>query len=130
MPHRPRISIRHVMGIIFLIAVLLGLAIPAVEVYQANKYHTHLGVDTSDPPSLAGWGGIQPPFWPRYLRRVAGRPWRNQPCGFKTGFECDRCEFAYPDMVVRVGTRKAYQHDSEQGARLEEILKERARRSP
>jgi hypothetical protein len=130
MPLRPPISIRHLMAMILLIAVFLGLAIPAVEVYQAKEHHTHLGIDMSEPPTLSAWGGIQPPFWPRYLKRLTGRPWRHQPCGFKTGYESDRCEFAYPEMVVRVGKHKAYQFDSEQGDRLEEILKQRAKKSP
>jgi hypothetical protein len=115
---------------ILLIAVFLGLAIPAVEVYQAKEHHTHLGIDMSEPPTLSAWGGIQPPFWPRYFKRLTGRPWRQQPCRFKTGYESDRCEFAYPDMVVGVGKRKAYQFDSEQHDRLEEILKQRAKKLP
>jgi hypothetical protein len=118
------------MAIILLIAVSLGLAIPAVEVYQANGYHTHLGIDMSEPPILSAWGGIQPPFWPRYLKRLTGRPCRHQPCGFKTGYAADRCEFAYPDMIVWVGKRKAYHFASEQCDRLEEILKQRAKKSP
>jgi len=118
------------MAMMLLIAVFLGLAIPAVEVYQAKEHHTHLGVDMGEPPTLAAWGGIQPPFWPRYLRRLTGRSWCHQPCGFKTGYESDRCEFAYPDMVLWVGNRKAFQFDSDQGDRLEEILKERAKKSP
>jgi len=118
------------MAMILLIAVFLGLAIPAVEVYQAKEHHTHLGIDMSEPLTLYACGGIQPPFWPRYLKRLTGRPWRHQPCGFKTGYESDRCEFAYPDMVVWVGKRKAYQFDSEQRDRLEEIRKQRAKKSP
>lgn len=121
----PRISIRLLMALVLLIAVILGLSIPAVDVYRTKEPHTHLGIDTSDPPRLAGWGGIQPPFWPRYLRRLTGRPWRRQPCGFVTGYDSDRCEFAYPDMVIVIGGRKVYQFDSDLGERLEEIKKER-----
>jgi hypothetical protein len=118
------------MAIILLIAVALGIAIPAVEVYQAKEHHAHLGIHMSDPPTLSAWGGIQPPFWPRYLKRMTGRPWRHQPCGFKTGYDADRCEFAYPDMIVWVGNQKAYHFNSEQGDRLEEILKQRAKKPP
>jgi hypothetical protein len=39
------------------------------------------------------------------------------------------CEFSYPDTVVLVGKRKAFQLDSEEGDRLEEILKQRAKKS-
>lgn len=130
MRSRLRISIRKLMASILLIAVLLALAIPAVEVYQAKELHTHTGIDMREPPTLAGWGGIQPPFWPRYLKRLIGRPWLRQPCGFKTGYEADCCEFANPDMVIWVGNRKAYQFDSEQGERLEEILREKAKKVP
>jgi hypothetical protein len=118
------------MAIILLIAVALGLAIPALEVCQAKERHAHLGIDMNEPPTLSAWGGIQPPFWPRYLKRLTGRPWRRQRCGFKTGYEADRCEFAYPDMIVWVGSRRAYQFDSKQADRLQEILKQRARKSP
>jgi hypothetical protein len=127
----PRISIRQVMALVSLVAVILALAIPAIEVYRSKESHVHTGVDTAGTPTLAGWGGIQPPFWPRYLKRLAGRPWRRQPdCGFKTGFAADRCEFAHPEMVLKLGSRSAYQFDSDQEDVLEAILKEREAPSP
>jgi hypothetical protein len=43
MAFRPRISIRYIMAIVLFIAVILALAIPAVEVYRTKEYHTHLG---------------------------------------------------------------------------------------
>src|SRR5262245_53296854 len=98
---RPRISIRQLMAIVLALAVILWLALPAVEVYRTKEYHVHQGIDMRGTPTLAAWGGIEPPFWPRYLKRLAGRPWRRQPdCGFRTGYEDDRCEFAHPEMVV------------------------------
>ena len=131
MTFRPRISIRRVMAVVFFIAVILGLAIPAVEVYRTKGYHVHMGINIQGPPILASWGGIQPPFWPRYLKRLSGRPWRRQPdCGFKTGFAADRCEFAHPEMVLKLGSRSAYQFDSDQEQELEAILKVREKSSP
>ena len=131
MAFRPRISIRFITAFVLFIAVILALAIPAAEVYRDKEYHTHLGIDTRGTPTLAGWSGIQSPFWPRYLKRLAGRPWKRQPdCGFKTGFAADRCEFAYPDMVLKIGTRSAFQFDSDQEDELQAILKERAQVQP
>jgi hypothetical protein len=111
------------MVLVFVIALVLGLAIPAVEVYRTKEPHVHTGIDTTGVPILAAWGGIEPPFWPRYAKRLAGRPWRRQPCGFNTGFEADRCEFAHPEMVLKIGNQAAYNFASEQGDRLEAILK-------
>jgi hypothetical protein len=122
-----RISIRRLMAIVLVFALILALAIPAVEVYQTKEPHVHMGIDMQGTPSLASWGGIEPPFWPRYLRRLAGRPWRRHPdCGFRTGYEADRCEFAYPEMALKIGNRVAYHFDSDQAKRLEAILKQRA----
>ena len=127
MAFRRRISIRSIMIIVFFIAVCLGLGIPAVEVYRTKEYHGHTGIDTRGTPTLAGWAGIQPPFWPRYLKRLAGRPWKRQPdCGLVTGFIADRCELRHPEMVLRIGGRSAYPFDSDQEERFEAILTERA----
>jgi len=116
------------MAAVLLIAVTLGLTIPAVEVYRAKEHHVHMGIDMSETPTLASWAGIEPPFWPRYLRRITGRPWLRQPCNFRTGYEADRCEFAYPVMAIKIGNRVAYQFDSDQADRLEEILRERSKK--
>jgi hypothetical protein len=124
-----RLHLRRFTAVIFLVATMLGLAVPAIEVYTANEYHVHQGIEISGTPTLASWAGIQPPFWPRYLRRLTGRPWRRQPCTFRTGFDADRCEFAYPDMAVKIGNRVAYQFDSDLETRLEEILAERTKQS-
>jgi hypothetical protein len=131
MAFRPRVSIRYIMAIVLFIAVILALAIPAIEVYRTKEYHTHMGIDTRGTPTLASWAGIQPPFWPRYLKRLSGRPWKRQPdCGFKTGFAADRCEFAHPEMVLKIGTRSVYQFDSDQEEELQAILKERPKAKP
>jgi hypothetical protein len=124
---RLRFTTRRLIALILAFAVVLGLAIPAVEVYRAKEYHVHIGVDPSG-PAVSNWGGIEPPFWPRYLKRLAGRPWRGVgPCGFDTGLEVDHCEFAHPEMRVEYGGRTAYQFSGEHAKRLEEIKRTRAR---
>lgn len=126
MVFQPRISIRRLMAVVALVAVILALTIPAIEVYRAKENHVHTGVDSRQTPGLASGGGIEPPFWPRYLRRLAGRPWRRQgPCGTVTGFDVDYCEFAHPEMRVEYGGQSAYQFAPEHFERLEEIRRER-----
>lgn len=126
MAFRPRISIRRLMAVVALAAAISALTVPAIEVYRAKEYHVHTGVDSRQTPSLASWGGIEPPFWPRYLRRLAGRPWLGQgPCGFVTGFDVDYCEFAHPEMRVEHAGQSAYQFAPEHFERLEEIRRER-----
>ena len=66
MVFQPRFSIWLLMALVLMIAVILGLAIPAVDVYRTKEPHAHQGIDMSGTPTLAGWSGIQPPFWPRY----------------------------------------------------------------
>ncbi|WP_165246862.1 hypothetical protein [Paludisphaera soli] len=123
-----RFTTRRLMALILAFAAVLGLAIPAAEVYRTKEYHVHVGVDPKG-PNVASWGGIEPPFWPRYLKRLAGRPWRGVgPCGFATGFEVDHCEFAHPEMRVEFGGRAAYQFSGEHAKRLEEIGRVRGRR--
>lgn len=122
-----RRSIRRIMLLVLLIAIVLGLAVPAIEVYRAKEPHVHMGIDTRGAPVLASWAGIEPPFWPRYLRRLSGRPWRRQPCTFRTGYDSDRCEFAHPDMAVEFGSRVLYQFDSDLADRLKEIQSERTK---
>jgi hypothetical protein len=62
---RCRISTRYIMAIVFLIAVFLGPAILAVEVYEAKEYDVHTGIATKGATTLTTRGGIEPPFWPR-----------------------------------------------------------------
>lgn len=124
---RRRFTTRRLMSLILACAFVLGLAIPAAEVYRTKEYHVHIGVDPTR-PGVTSWGGIEPPFWPRYLNRLAGRPWRGLgPCGFETGLEVDHCEFAHPEMRVEFGGRTAYQFSPEHARRLEDIERERAR---
>jgi hypothetical protein len=110
------------MAIVLLIAVGLGLAVPALEVYSAKDYHTHTAIDMRGTPCLTGMGGIEAPFWRRYWRRILGLPWRHQPvCGPTAGFAVELCEFAHPEIRIEVSGRVAYTFTSEQGDRLQAL---------
>jgi hypothetical protein len=118
---RRRFTTRRLMALILACAAALGLAIPAAEVYRAEESHVHIGVDPTQ-RCVAMWFGIEPPFWPRYLKRLAGRPWRGaSACGFETGFEVEHCEFDHPEMRVGSGGRTRYRFSPEHARRLEEI---------
>jgi hypothetical protein len=54
MAFQPRVSIRYIMAIVLFIAVILALAIPAVEVYRTKEYHTHTKVVSNHPDGLTG----------------------------------------------------------------------------
>jgi hypothetical protein len=128
---RPKVSIRGLMALVLLCAIALGLGIPAVEVYSTKDYHTHTAVDVRGTPTLAGLGGVQPPFWPRYARRILGLPWRKQPvCGTTPGFEAELCEYAHPEIAIKIGGRTAYTFTSEQDKHLNAIKTQRAREKP
>jgi hypothetical protein len=111
-------------------ALVIWLGIAAVDVYSAKEHHVHMGIDLRGTPSLAAMGGMEPPFWPRYWRRLLGRPWRSQPlCPPTPGVEDEECEFAHPEMVFMFGSQKTYHGNSRQAVRLNEILAEQTRRS-
>jgi hypothetical protein len=120
-----KLSIRTLMAFVLVAGVAVWLSMSAYEVYSAKDVHMHTFVDTSEPPSLAGWNRPAP-FWPRYARRLLGRPWRRQPlCEPTPGAEEEMCEFAHPEMAVKIGGRVAYEFSSEQGDRLEAIEAQR-----
>src|SRR4051812_27154784 len=127
---RPKVSLRGFMALVLLIAIALALGIPAVEVDRTKDYHTHTFVDVRGTPTLGAWRRPAP-FWPRYARRLLGRPWSKQPvCGPTPGVEAELCEFAHPEMRMEIGGRTAYTFTSEQGDRLEAIEQQRARGKP
>ena len=113
-----KLPIRTLMAFVLVAGVAVWLSLSAYEVYSAKDVHMHTFVETSEPPSLAGWNRPAP-FWPRYARRLLGRPWRRQPlCEPTAGVEEEMCEFAHPEMAIKIGGRVAYQFSSEQGDRL------------
>ena len=123
-----RLSIRTLMALVLLAGLVFWLVVCAFEVQGARDSHVHTYVDTGDPPGLAAWNRPAP-FWPRYVRRLLGRPWRRQPlCEPIPGAEEELCEFAHPEMAHMLGGKVAYEFSSDQGDRLEAIEKERAGR--
>ena len=116
-----KLSIRTLMAFVLVAGLAVWLSVSAYEVYSAKDVHVHTYVDTGEPPHLAGWNRPAP-FWPRYARRLLGRPWRRQPlCEPTPGAEEEMCEFAHPEMAVKIGGRVAFGFSSEQGDRLEAI---------
>jgi hypothetical protein len=116
-----KLSIRTLMAFVLVAGVAVWVSLSAYEVYSTKDVHMHTFVNTGEPPHLAGWNRPAP-FWPRYARRLLGRPWRRQPlCEPTPGAEEEMCEFAHPEMAVEIGGRVAYEFSSEQGDRLEAI---------
>jgi hypothetical protein len=102
-------TIRALLVIILLIAVVLGFGIPAIEVLRAKENHEHTYVGNN----RGSWGMatdfVDAPFWPRYWRRLLGEPWREQPlCRTSPGHIEEVCSFAHPEIVVKRGDRYKY----------------------
>jgi hypothetical protein len=87
----PRISIRQLLAFVTVIAVILWLGIPAIEVYRYKEYHVHQGTGSTK-GSVVAQGGIPAPFWPRYWKRLAGRPWWRQACDVRVGLPHEQYE--------------------------------------
>ncbi len=86
-----RISIRKIMAIVLLVALVLGLGVPAVEVFSTPEYHVHQGAGANK-YSVVAQSGIRAPFWPRYIKRLKGEHWRKQACNVRVGFKDETCE--------------------------------------
>ncbi len=114
---RPRFTIRRAMVGVVVVAVGLGLALPAVEVCRDSGFHVHAWIDPEGRPKPATGGPIHlaatsptilraemrsAPFWPRYRRCLLGRPWRDQPlCTAEPSRIAETCEYQHPDLVDR-----------------------------
>ena len=109
---RPRLTIRRIMALVAVLAAGLGLGVPAARVAADRDDHHHqwqVWMDQAEldrrfngqyPFRLLGEGyrgnvihcGVRPPFWPRYRRCLAGRPWRRVPlCGAGAGHPGETC---------------------------------------
>ncbi len=90
-------------GTVAVLGVALGLGLPAIEVYRFSDHHIHGSVQVREGRADFVWQlTIQPPFWPRYWRRLLGRPWRQQPiCGQGEGHIAEACEFEHPEIHYR-----------------------------
>lgn len=115
------------MAVVLVAGLVFWLAASALEVYSAREAHMHTYVGTEEPPRWTGWNRPAP-FWPRYIRKLIGRPWRRQPlCGPTPGALAELCEFAHPEMAHSIGGKVVYEFSEEQGDVLEAIEAERAR---
>jgi hypothetical protein len=98
---RPRWTIRFLMIGLLLVALALGLARPAVEVWRDREIHGHVFVMPN--PNGAGLGvdlNVASPFWPRYWRRVCGRLWKKIPlCDLEHAREAEVCNLATPGIL-------------------------------
>jgi hypothetical protein len=98
---RPQLTIRAALAITLLIGVVLGLGLPAIEVFCTEESHEHTYVGNN----RGEWGlvveFVHAPFWPRYWRRLAGRAWRGQRlCQPSPGRLEEVCSLAHPEVVV------------------------------
>jgi hypothetical protein len=95
---RPRISIRWLMAAVLAPALALGLGLPAYEVYSHSDIHHHAYVGLIDGRPIYLWNAhINPPFWPRYWRRLLGR--EQDGCGAGAGFLEETCALTQPEIV-------------------------------
>ena len=108
-PRRPHLTIRALLVIILLLGVVLGFGAPAIEVLRAKENHEHTFVGNN----RGSWGMaidfVDAPFWPRYWRRLLGKPWREQSlCQMSRGHIEEVCSLAHPEIVVKRGDLYSY----------------------
>ncbi|WP_435009255.1 hypothetical protein P12x_000507 [Tundrisphaera lichenicola] len=127
-----RTTIRTAMILILIVGLMLGLGWPAWQVYREKDYHVHTAVDVRGAgASLTIMGGMESPFWPRYWRRLLGRPYQGQPyCNPTPGFGAEICEYADPSMALRIGGQVGYHNNSRQVEWMANYEANRARTSP
>jgi hypothetical protein len=101
---RPRISIRWMMASVFVLALALGLGLPAIEVYGQPEYHLHGHIGLSNANPIYQWNSQhRSPFWQRYARRLMRQPWRKgTSCGEDGGLLEETCVLDHPEMVGEI----------------------------
>jgi hypothetical protein len=102
---RPKVTIRALLVLILVIGGALGFGLPALEVSRRDESHAHTHIGKS---RTGRWGlvydRVDAPFWPRYWRRLLGKPWKGQPlCRARPGHLEETCIFAHPEIVVTSG---------------------------
>ena len=87
------------------LAVALGLGLPAREVAGWKDYHTHGRVIEKGGVTYTQWdSGAASPFWPRYWRRLLGRPSTGLAlCGPGGGPAAETCGRGHPEILVPIG---------------------------
>ena len=100
----PRLTTRKIMTLVLILAVLLGLAIPAVRVHSDRSGHMHRWVTQANGKvMMISSGNFTSAFWPRYGNCLLGRSWRRLPvCATGEVFYAEICEFEHPDSMVEI----------------------------
>jgi hypothetical protein len=85
--------------------LFFGLGLPAAEVYRSDERHPHAFIDPSGNGAIFYIDvddNVTSPFWPRYLRRVSGKPWKYQNlCSGTRGRLEEICQFEHPFNIMR-----------------------------
>jgi hypothetical protein len=115
---RPQLTIRTLLVLILAFGMILGFGLPALEVLRTKKSHEHTFMGNN----RGRWGlvidFVDAPFWPRYWRRLLGKPWKERPfCQATPGRIEEVCSFDHPEIVIKPGefetfvnTGKLYQY--------------------
>jgi hypothetical protein len=98
--------------------LLMGLGLPALDVYRDKVYHAHVWIERREIPTptpnvhrvvylTKADRAIRSPFWPRYWLHLRGHPSMNPP-GCKPGkVQVELlCEFDHPDIYVGQNDRR------------------------
>ncbi len=73
---RPQFSLRSTLLLVAFAAILAWLGVTAFQVWRDVRSQTlYAYVQFLDRPSRFSFRGRDAPFWPRYWRRLLGRPW-------------------------------------------------------
>jgi hypothetical protein len=133
MTGRPRITIRWLMAGAMVPALALGLGLPAREVYSHSEIHDHAYVGLIEGQPSYRWDqGIKPPFWPRYWRRLMGRPeFEKGNCGAGEGRLAETCTLAHPEIVGDIICRgPAVNPTTEMVAAFNRLIDSQRQKSP
>ena len=97
-----RLTTRRIMAVVLVLAVLLGLGIPAVQVGSDRAAHVHRWVTQKNGQVVTvNSANFRSAFWPRYWRCLLGRPWRRFPvCTTGEVYYAEVCEFEHPELMV------------------------------
>lgn len=119
---RPQVTIRTLLVLILVIGVVLGFGMPALEVLRTKQSHEHTHMGNN----RGRWGlvieFVDAPFWPRYWRRLLGKPWKEEPLCQPSPRRIEEvCSFAHPEIVVKKGD--LYTHTPVQFALYQRLKK-------
>src|SRR4051794_28515372 len=95
---RARLSTQLLMAQIAVVAIVLSLLVPFFRVVGDRHHHRHARTATIGPDHLPCYAvpSVRTPFWPRYWRSLAGRPWRGRSFCRTDDRSSEACELAHP----------------------------------